>query len=89
VNDELEGMWKEAVVDCFEIGLLSQHLPGGNMENHENLSQDVRPAGQNLNQRPTENEARVVTTRPRRLVTCWYNKKRSEVRHVSLRRQFH
>jgi hypothetical protein len=33
VNDELERMWKEAVVALFKV--LSRHLPGGSEENHE------------------------------------------------------
>jgi hypothetical protein len=34
VNNELERMWKEAVMVYFEA--LSRHLPGGTEENHEN-----------------------------------------------------
>jgi hypothetical protein len=36
VNNELEMMWKEAVVAFFK--LLSWNLPGGTEVNHENLS---------------------------------------------------
>jgi hypothetical protein len=34
VTDELEGIWKEAMVASFII--LSWHSPGGTEENHEN-----------------------------------------------------
>jgi hypothetical protein len=33
VNNELEGMWKEAAVATFEA--LHRHFPGGTSENHE------------------------------------------------------
>jgi hypothetical protein len=33
VNDELEGMWKEAVMASFKV--LFCHLPGRTEENHE------------------------------------------------------
>jgi hypothetical protein len=33
VNDELERIWKEAVV--AKVKVLSQHLPGGTEESHE------------------------------------------------------
>jgi hypothetical protein len=33
MDSELERIWKEAVVAYFRA--LSQHLPGGNMENHD------------------------------------------------------
>jgi hypothetical protein len=33
MNNELERMWKEKVMACFEI--LSWHLPGGTEETHE------------------------------------------------------
>jgi hypothetical protein len=35
VNDELETIWKEAVVAWFKV--LSRHLPGGSKENHKNF----------------------------------------------------
>jgi hypothetical protein len=34
-NNELERIWKEAVVALFKV--LSQALPGGTKENHRNL----------------------------------------------------
>jgi hypothetical protein len=34
VNNELERMWKEAVVTCFKV--LYRHLPGGTEKNDEN-----------------------------------------------------
>jgi hypothetical protein len=36
---ELERIWKEAVMAYFMV--ISWHFPGGNDENHENLSQDL------------------------------------------------
>jgi hypothetical protein len=35
VDNEIERMWKEAVVACFKV--ISQYLPGGTEENHENI----------------------------------------------------
>lgn len=35
VNDDLEGMWKEAVIAYFKV--LSWHLSGSTEENQENL----------------------------------------------------
>jgi hypothetical protein len=37
VNHELGRMWKEAVVIYFKVLVLSKHLPGGTVENQENL----------------------------------------------------
>jgi hypothetical protein len=36
VNNEMEGMWKKAVIVLFKI--LSQDLPGWAEENHRNQS---------------------------------------------------
>jgi hypothetical protein len=36
VNNEVEMMWKKAVMACFKV--LLWHLPGWIEENHENLS---------------------------------------------------
>jgi hypothetical protein len=36
MNNELERMWKEAVMTYFKV--LSQKMPGGTEGNHENLS---------------------------------------------------
>jgi hypothetical protein len=33
LNNELERMWKEAVISKFKV--LSLHLPGGTKENHK------------------------------------------------------
>jgi hypothetical protein len=38
LEDELEMLWKEAAVAYFVA--LSQPLPGGNKENHENTQSD-------------------------------------------------
>jgi hypothetical protein len=40
VNDELEKIWKEAVMTYFKVE--SRHSPGGTKDNAENLSQDSR-----------------------------------------------
>jgi hypothetical protein len=61
VNDELEKMWKEAVV-AFK--LLSRHLSEGTDEYHE-TPQDSRPPGRDLNPGPPEYEAGVLTTLPK------------------------
>jgi hypothetical protein len=43
MNDELEWMWKIAFVAQFKM--LSQQLPGGTEESHDNLSLDSRSLG--------------------------------------------
>jgi hypothetical protein len=43
MNDELEAMWKEAVVADFKV--LSWHLPGRNEKTIKNLRQDSRSPG--------------------------------------------
>jgi hypothetical protein len=43
VNNELERIWKEAVLVSFKVK--SQHLPGGAEENHKNLTQDSQVLG--------------------------------------------
>jgi hypothetical protein len=48
--------------------LLSQHVSGGTKENHGNISHYSQAPGRSLNTRPSEYEARVLTTRPRRSV---------------------
>jgi hypothetical protein len=60
VNDELEKIWKEAVMTKFKV--LSWYLPGGSEENHKNLSQDSQSPSQDLNLGPPEYEAGVLTT---------------------------
>jgi hypothetical protein len=47
--------------------VLSRHSSGGTEENHEK----PRSLGKDLNPGPTEYDAGVLTTRPRRSV-CWY-----------------
>jgi hypothetical protein len=59
VNNELERMWKEAVVAQFKV--LSRHLPR-TKENYE-IPQDSRCLGRYLNPGPPEYEAGVLTTR--------------------------
>jgi hypothetical protein len=51
--------------------VLSRHLPGGTEENNQK-PQDNRSPGQDLNPGTPENEAGVLTTRPRCLVMSWY-----------------
>jgi hypothetical protein len=60
-DNELERMWKEAVVAFLKV--LSRHLPGGTEENDENLSQNCRSPGRDLSPGPPEYEAGVLTTR--------------------------
>jgi hypothetical protein len=44
----------------FEVlEVVSRHSPGGSEENHENIVQDTRPLGRDLNVRPSEYEAGV------------------------------
>jgi hypothetical protein len=43
MNNGLGRMWKET--DMISFVVLSQHLPGGMGENHENLSQDSQSLG--------------------------------------------
>jgi hypothetical protein len=58
VNDQLERMWKKAVVAYFKV--LSRHSPGGTEENHEILSQDSRCPVRYLNTGLPEYEAGVL-----------------------------
>jgi hypothetical protein len=44
---------------------LTQYSPDRTAENHENLSQDTRFPGRDLNQRPPQYKAGVLTTLPR------------------------
>jgi hypothetical protein len=52
------------------VKVASQHSIGGTEENHDNVSQDSLSLGRNLNPRPPEYEAGVLTARPRRAVNC-------------------
>jgi hypothetical protein len=45
--------------------ILSYYLPGGTEKNYENLRQDSRSPGRDLNPWPSEYEAGLLTTRPR------------------------
>jgi hypothetical protein len=49
-------------------GLILRYFPAGTEENHENLSQDSRSPGRNLNLGPPKYEAGLLTTRPWRSV---------------------
>jgi hypothetical protein len=51
------------------FNILSRNLLEGTKENHENLSEDSRFPGRDLNPIPPEYEVGVLTTRPRRSVT--------------------
>jgi hypothetical protein len=50
INDELERIWKEAVLALFQV--LSQHLTGELRKLMENLSQDSQSPGRDLNLGP-------------------------------------
>jgi hypothetical protein len=62
VNNELERMWKEAVMASFKV--LSKHLPGGPEEKHEHLSQDSPSLGQELNLGPPKYKGGGISTQP-------------------------
>jgi hypothetical protein len=62
MNDELETIWKEAVVAKCKVP--SQHLNIGTEENHEE-PQDSLSQERDLNSGHPEYEACVLTTRPR------------------------
>jgi hypothetical protein len=64
VNDELERMWKEAVV--FKFKVLSWYL-SRTEENHK-TSQDSRPPGRDLNPVSPDYEVGVLTTAARHYV---------------------
>jgi hypothetical protein len=44
------------------VYVLSQHLPGGTTENHENFTHNSQSLGQDLNPGPPKHEAVVLTT---------------------------
>jgi hypothetical protein len=50
----------------IQFKVLSPYLLGGTEKNHENLSQDSRSPGRDLNPRRPEYEVGVSTTLPRR-----------------------
>lgn len=66
MNNELENMWKEAVVAFFEV--ISQYLPGGGLR--KTTTKSVMIAG--LLAEIWTSRTRVVTTCPRRLVFRFY-----------------
>jgi hypothetical protein len=66
MNDELEGMWKEAAVAWFKV--LSRNLAGKTEENHKNPRQDSRSLGQDSNSIPVKYKAVVLTAQTRRSV---------------------
>jgi hypothetical protein len=55
MNNELERIWKEAVMTWFKV--ISQHLPGGTEEATNNLSRGRWFPVRDLNPRPPEYEA--------------------------------
>jgi hypothetical protein len=69
MNDELERIWKEAVMAYFNV--LSRHLSEGTEANHEKICPDVRTRGRDLKLEPPEYEAEVLNTLPQRSVTSF------------------
>jgi hypothetical protein len=61
-------MKKEAVVAYFKV--LPRHLPEGTETTTKNLSRYSRSPGRDLKPGPSEYEAGVLPTQPRRLVIC-------------------
>jgi hypothetical protein len=76
--NELERIWKEAVVTYFKV--LSRRLPGWAEENHKILIQDNRPSDRDLNPRPPEYKAGLLLTRPRHSAERYRKKKEKEGR---------
>jgi hypothetical protein len=72
-------MWKEAALALFDAQY--HHLPGGARDNHENLSQDSRSPGRNLNPGSPGYETGVLPTRSQRLVI-------SKMKHALYREYF-
>jgi hypothetical protein len=48
---------KKTVLASFEV--VSRHLPGGTVENHENLSQDIQCPGRDLNPGSAEHDIKI------------------------------
>jgi hypothetical protein len=63
-NDDMEAMWKEAVVIYFE--LLPKHLPEWTEENHKEFH-DSRSLDCDSIEKPPEREAEMLTTQPQTL----------------------
>jgi hypothetical protein len=60
MNNELERMWKEAVVAQYYPGICLE----GMRKTMKNLIEDSQSLGQDMKQRPSEYEAGVLTARP-------------------------
>jgi hypothetical protein len=67
-NEGVTNEWwgRKRLWPTFKV--LSYNLHGGTEENHENVSQDNRSPGQDLNPGSPEYEAGVIATRPQRSV---------------------
>jgi hypothetical protein len=85
MNNELYGMWKEAVATKSKV--LSRYLPGGTDKYCENYSQVNWILRRDLNQRPYEYEARELITSARKqyqlmtskeMATVWLRVARAE-----------
>jgi hypothetical protein len=61
VNDELESIYKKAIIAKFKV--LCRHLPGEAEENQEKLFHHSGSPGRDLNSGPSKYEAGVLTTR--------------------------
>jgi hypothetical protein len=59
VNNELETMWKEAVVDKFKV--LTRQFFGLTEVNHENLSRGIFFPSRHLNQGPLDHEGGIAS----------------------------
>jgi hypothetical protein len=59
-----EGVGRKRSWPNFKAGLLSRGSPRGAEENNETVSQDSQSQGRDLNPRPPEHKAGVLTTRP-------------------------
>jgi hypothetical protein len=58
-------MWKEAVVENFEV--LYRNFPEGLRETAKNINQDILSPNQDLKPRPPQYEAAVLPHQPRLL----------------------
>jgi hypothetical protein len=63
-------MRKEEIMAYFKA--LSQHLPGGIKETHENLGQDSQSLSSDSKLGPPKYETEVLTTQPQRLLERTY-----------------
>jgi hypothetical protein len=85
VNNELEKMWKEAVVAQFKI--LFRNFLEGPRKTMKYFGQNSRPPGRDMNQRPPEYEAGVLTTRPHPSVTHGHDNT-TQLSHVMKQRKW-